>query len=424
MNREARRIGLFSWCFYDWANSAFPTVITTFVFAAYFSQAVAETPEQGTVLWSRALSVAAVIVAVVSPVLGAVADRAGPRKPWVFSFTILSVVFVASLWFIKPAPEYAFAAVACYVVASVAFQFATVFYDAMLPSIAPAGYIGRLSGWGWALGYTGGVSCLLVALLLVRQSDFLPFTLDSTESEHIRSTSLLVALWFTVFSLPLFIFTRDRDRTALTIGKSIRTGVDQLWVTLRGLPQNQPIFRFLIAHMLYTDGLTTLFAFGGIYAAAEFGMAIQDVLVFGVVLNVTAGIGAAAFAWIDDFIGSKRTIVLALLGLILFACALLLVREAWAFWVAGIGLGTFVGPVQAASRSMMARLSPLEQEAQMYGLYALAGKATAFAGPLLLGLAVQFSGSQRIGMATILIFLIAGLGVLLTIRPAEQASTD
>lgn len=412
----SRPIGQFAWCFYDWANSAFATVITTFVFAAYFSQSVASSPEEGAVLWSRGLSIAAIIVALASPVLGAIADQAGPRKPWVLLFTLVSVLFTAFLWFIKPAPEYAVAAILLYIIASVAFQFATVFYDAMLPNVAPAEYIGRLSGWGWALGYAGGVSCLVAALALVKQSDLLPFTLNTTESEHVRSTSLLVALWFALFSLPLFFLTPDRQRSKLTMHACVQSGLGQLITTLRLLPSNPPLLKFLIAHMLYTDGLLTLFAFGGIYAAAEFGMSIQEVLMFGIALNVSAGVGAAIFAWIDDAIGPKRTIKWALIGLILFASAILLVQSKSAFWAIGIGLGIFVGPVQAASRSMMAHLAPKHLEAQLYGLYALSGKATAFAGPLVLGIVVQLSGSQRIGMTTVLIFLGVGLGILLSVR--------
>ena len=186
------------------------------------------------------------------------------------------------------------------------------------------------------------------------------------------------------------------------------------------LRRNPAIARFLIAHMFYTDGLVTLFAFGGIYAAAEFGMKPADILVFGIVLNVAAGAGAAAFAWVDDAIGSKKTIMLALTGLVLSGTGLVLARADWLFWTLAILLGLFVGPAQAAGRSLMARLAPQGIETEMFGLYAMAGKATAFSGPLALGLVVQWSGSQRAGMATVIAFLLCGLIVLISVREPQD----
>ena len=171
--------------------------------------------------------------------------------------------------------------------------------------------------------------------------------------------------------------------------------------------------------MFYRDALNGMYAFGGIYAAAEWGMTAEDILVFGIVLNVSAGAGAAAFSWLDDGIGSKATILLALTGLILFGTGLVLATASWLFWALAIMLGLFVGPVQAAGRSMMARLAPRHMETEMFGLYAMAGKATAFAGPLVLGLVVQWSGSQRAGMASVIAFLLAGALVLLTVREPE-----
>ncbi len=175
--------------------------------------------------------------------------------------------------------------------------------------------------------------------------------------------------------------------------------------------------------MAYTDGLVTLFAFGGIFAAAEFGMGPEDILVFGIVLNVAAGAGAAAFAWIDDAIGSRRTIMLALAGLIVSGCGLVLTWDEWVFWALAVLLGIFVGPAQAAGRSMMARLSPPGIETEMFGLYALAGKATAFVGPFCLGVAVQLTGSQRAGLATVVVFLTIGLLLMFTVKEPDRAVT-
>ena len=398
--------------FYDWANSAFPTVITTFIFAAYFSQAVATTPVDGTVMWSRALTIAALIVAIVSPVLGAIADFSGPRKPWILAFSLGCAVVTAFLWFVQPAPDFVLLALGLYTLASITYQFAIVFYDAMLPDIAPRDLVGRLSGWGWAAGYAGGLVCLVACLWLVKAGGTAVFGLDADLAEPVRATAPLVALWFAVFSVPLFLFTPDRPASKLSFSEATRTGLRHLAGIVGTLRSEPQILRFLLAHMLYTDGLVTLFAFGGIYAAAEFGMEPADILVFGIVLNVAAGAGAAGFAWVDDAIGSKRTIMLALACLILSGAGLVLARADWLFWTLGAILGLFVGPAQAAGRSLMARLAPAGIETEMFGLYALAGKATAFSGPLVLGLVVQLTGSQRAGMASVIFFLLCGLVIL------------
>ena len=417
------RAGLAAWCVYDWANSAFPTVITTFIFAAYFSQAVAATPVEGTVLWSRALTVAGLVVAFASPLLGAIADFSGSRKPWVFAFSLACVALTALLWFVEPTTEFVMPALLLYGLASITYQFAIVFYDAMLPQIAPRHMVGRLSGWGWATGYVGGLLCLVACLWLVTGGGTAVLGLDAAQAEPVRATAPFVALWFAIFSLPMFFLTTDRPATGLSVSAAVRAGFEQLPGIFRILRSNPPIARFLLAHMFYNDGLVTLFAFGGIYAAAEFGMEPADILVFGIVLNVAAGAGAAAFAWVDDAIGSKRTIMLSLAGLIVFGAGLVLARDAWLFWTLAVALGVFVGPAQAAGRSLMARLAPPGIETEMFGLYALAGKATAFAGPLALGLVVQWSGSQRAGMATVIALLLFGFIVLTFVKETRSASS-
>ena len=407
---------LISWCLYDWANSAYPTVITTFVFATYFAKAIAETPEQGTGQISWALGIAGLVVAVTSPPLGAIADRVGVRKPWLAVFTALCVCATALLWYARPAPDYALLALVLLVVSSVAFEFGSVFYNAMLPELAPKAMIGRISGWGWGLGYVGGLLCLAVALIGFVQTDAPWFGVGMDDAANVRATAILAAVWFAVFSLPLFFFASDRPNTGVAFGAAIREGFAVLAQTARKARNFGGIVRFLIARMIYTDGLGTLFAFGGIYAAGTFGMELAEVIQFGIALNVTAGIGAAAFAWIDDKTGAKPVIIIALLALIFFSSAALIVESKLLFWLFGLGLGIFVGPAQAASRSLMARLAPEEMHAEMFGLFAFSGKLTAFLGPIILGRITLAFDSQRAGMATIVVFLVVGLLLLLPVK--------
>ncbi len=412
----AGRRAIAAWCLFDWANSAFPTVIVTFVFAAYFTRAIAETPEEGTWLWGAALSASALAVALISPVLGAIADQGGRRKPWLLVTSLLCIAATAALWMVRPEPMSLWLVLILVALGNMAFEIGQVFYNAMLPEIAPASRIGRVSGWAWGLGYAGGLVCLALSLVLFVQPDPALFGLDRDMAEHVRITGPLAALWFAVFAVPLFIWTPDRPTSGLPVGEAVRGGVRALKRTLQHLREFRNIALFLLARMIYTDGLNTLFAFGGIYAAGTFAMTYEEILIFGIVLNVASGLGAAAFAWLDDWIGPKRTVIIALLGLTAFGAGILLVETKLWFYIFGSLLGALIGPAQSASRSMMARMAPAQMRAEMFGLYALSGKATAFVGPFLVGAVTVAYDSQRIGMATILAFFAVGLVLMLLVR--------
>ncbi|HSR55477.1 MAG TPA: MFS transporter, partial [Alphaproteobacteria bacterium] len=302
------------WCLYDWANSSFPAVILTFVFAAYFTRGVAVNPVEGTGLWGSAITASALAIAVASPVLGAIADRNGPRKPWLAVFTVACIVATAALWFVRPHPDAVLLALVLVAVGNFAFEVAIVFYNAMLPEICPEDRLGRLSGWGWGLGYAGGLVCLAIVLFGFVQSEVPPFGLDRDNAEHVRIAGPVAALWYAVFALPLFLLLPDRVGSGRGALGAVREGFRQLAGTVGALRGRGAILQFLIGRMIYTDGLNTLFAFGGVYAAGTWGMEVEEVILFGIALNLTAGAGAAGFAWVDDWIGAKRTILIALVG--------------------------------------------------------------------------------------------------------------
>ncbi len=418
--RVGRRAVL-SWCFYDWANSPYPTVVVTFVIAAYFTTALSADPETGTALWGAALSISGLAVALTAPVLGAVADQAGRRKPWIAGFAAITALSAMGFWWVKPDPSYAMLALILVVLGNSAFELGQVFYNAMLPEIAARARLGRISGWAWGLGYAGGLACLVLVLVLFVNEDGALVPLDRNSAEHVRIAGPFVGLWFVLFALPLFLYTPDAAPRRIAPGRAITAGLGSLWATLRSLPRQQgSIGRFLLARMIYTDGLNTLFAFGGVYAAGTFAMSFQDILLFGILLNVAAGLGAVVFSWADDRIGAKRTIVISLSGLIGAGTAILTVESQTAFTVLGCIIGVFIGPAQSASRSMMARLAPAQSRAELFGLYALSGKATAFAGPALVASITLLAGSQRVGMAVIPVFFVVGLILLLPLR--EPAS--
>jgi len=412
-----------AWCLYDWANSAFPTVITTFVFGAYFARAVATDSVAGTAQWGYAISLSALAVAIAAPLMGAMADERGPVKPWLFVLTAVCVVATAGLFGVRPDPAYALFALVLVGIANFAFETAGVFYNALLPRVAGPVYLGRVSGWGWGLGYAGGLACLAVALLVLIRADPPPFGLDSAAAEPVRATALLVAVWFAVFSAPLFLLVPDNPPGSTGRRITFRARLGGLSRTLRGLKWRMPVTRFLIAHMIYADGLATLFAFGGIYAAGTFGMDFDELILFGIAINVTAGLGATAFAWIDDRIGPRATILVAIGCLMPLSLALVLVEGKTLFWAFALPLGIFVGPVQAASRTLMARIAPAGRTGEYFGLYALSGKATAFVGPAVLAAVTQVTASQRAGMATILAFFVAGALVLAMVDDPKQRRT-
>ncbi|MCG5243047.1 MFS transporter [Azospirillum doebereinerae] len=416
------RRAIASWCLYDWANSAYNTIITTFVFAVYFANGVIGDPVAGTARWSAAMTVAGVAIALLSPVLGAIADRSGRRKPWMGFFTGLTVLGSAALWWVEPDPSFALFALVCVVVATVAFELANVFYNATLPGLVPPRLLGRVSGWGWGVGYFGGLACLVVALFGFVKAEAPLFGLfglawsDWGPQANIRATALLVAVWYGLFALPYFLWVPDEPSSGRPLGQAVREGIGMLGRTLREAPRYGQAFRFLIASAFYRDGINTITAFGGLFAAGSFGMSFEEIVLFAIALNVVAGTGAVGFAWMDDRAGAKTVILLALAGMTAFGVPLLLATDKLWFWILALGLGAFFGPAQAAGRSMMARLAPPGMTTEMFGLYGLTGRVVGFFGPLLFGLATEAFANQRAGMATVLAFFVVGFGLMLTVR--------
>jgi UMF1 family MFS transporter len=408
-----------AWAVYDWANSSFPTVVSTFVIAAYFAQGIAPDPATGQAQWGWMQSLAAVVIALLSPVLGAVADAGGRRRLMLGLFTMLTAGFTAMIWFARPDPSFATYALVCVALATICFELATVFYNSMLPAVAPPGRLGRVSGFGWGLGYAGGLACLALCLVLLVQPNPSLFGLDRGSAEHVRATALLVAAWLVVFALPVLLALPDPSGPRPGWAESASRGLTEVAALLRTLPRKPRLLRFMLARLFYTDGLNTLFAFGAIYAAGVFGMGIDKILVFGIAMNVTAGLGAAGFALVEDRVGSRRMVLAALAAMIVLGSALLLATtETW-FWILALSLGLFFGPAQAASRSFMARLAPPEEVAAHFGLFALSGRITGFLGPAVLATVTAATGSQRLGMATVVVFLAIGALILATVRERE-----
>ncbi len=404
-----------AWASYDFANSAFPTVVSTFVIATYFTAGVAPNPVAGQAYWGWMQAMVGLAVGLLSPILGAVADAGGRRRGMLLFFTLVTAFATSLIWFVKPEPDYVWPALILVGIASIGFELGTVFYNAMLPGVARPEAMGRLSGIGWALGYVGGLLCLALCLVLLVKPDPALFGLDRGAAEHVRATAVLVGLWLLIFCWPVLLSVRD-PVIRPPVSEAIRQGLEEIVHLVRSLPRHPVLARFLLARLFYTDGLNTLFAFGAIYAAGRFGMGFEEILLFGILLNVTAGVGAFAGGMVEDRLGSRRTVLIALGCIIGIGCGLLLVQGKTGFWVLGAALGLFFGPAQSASRTLMARIAPPAEIGAWFGLFALSGRVTGFLGPALLAAATATFASQQAGMAVVVGLMALGFCLLLTVR--------
>ncbi len=420
---SADRKAIWGWALYDFGNSAFTTLIVTFIYSAVFARRIAADGDAGTAMWANGIALTAIIVAVTSPFLGAMADRGGHRRRYLLISTCIAIMGSALLYF--PLPGQVWFAFIVFLVANIAFELSGVFYNAYLPDLSTPDNIGKISGYGWALGYLGGLVAMAIALVGFIQAETPWFGLGTGEEalfQNERAITLVVAAWFAVFAIPMFRWVPKPARVeSPPLGELLRGTVRQLSVTFREIRRYGQIVRLLIARMIYNDGLVTIFALGPLYAIEVFGFTLTEVLLWGLALNLTAGIGAFAMGFLDDRIGGRKTILISLVGLFIATLwATLAPGEAKSsMFFAGLLVGVFVGPNQAASRSLLGRFVPQEKETEFYGFFAFSGKAIAFMGPLLYGLAITVFGNQRFGVAVTMVFFLVGGLILLGVD--EQA---
>lgn len=441
------RSAVFGWILFDWAAQPYFTLITTFVFAPYFASRVASDPVAGQSSWGYATAAAGLVIAMLSPVLGAIADAGGRRKPWIAAFGVLLVIGSSLMWIGKPGdPSIIVPLLIAYAIATIGVEFATVFNNAMMPTLVPPERIGRLSGTGWATGYVGGILSLVLVLGFMAANPSTGKTLfgltpilglNPAEFEGDRLTGPLTAVWFMIFVLPMFLLTPDHAAKTPARG-AVRQGLQELRETLARLPKTPSLLAFLIANMIYMDGLVSLFAFGGIYAAGTFGWNTIQIGTFGILLAISGTIGAWLGGRLDDRLGPKTVVAGSLVILLGAIAAILLISRDSIFFIPvtppapngglfaapaekaylalGFLIGLAAGPMQAASRTMLIRLAPKDRITQCFGLFALTGKVTAFFGPLLIGIVTDVADSQKAGMAVLLIFFTAGLFLLKRVR--------
>jgi UMF1 family MFS transporter len=440
---------LIGWVLFDWATQPFYTLVVTFLFAPYFVNGFMVDLTRGSALWAYATGIAELIAAALAPVLGAIADASQNRKPWIAFFSVLLVVGLCGLWIATPGrTDLAILVLLAFGLATIGVELATVFTNAMMVSLVSDKKLGTLSGFGWATGYVGGlISLALVAGLLVADPHSgktllgLPpiVPLDAAMREGDRLVGPFSALWYLVFVIPLFLFTPDRAAKPVET-RAVRAGLAQLARSVKELVRHHgQIALFLLARMLYADGLGAVFAFGGIYAATVFGWGAVELGLFGIILTIAGTFGAVMGGLLDDRAGSKRVIALTLLLFIAASIGVLSVDREHVLFVLPVApklpgsapfssvgeqvylafailIGLASGPIQASSRTLLARMCPPGKATEFFGFFSFSGKITAFAAPLMIGVVTHATGSQRIGIATSLGFLIAGLLLLLPVK--------
>ena len=425
-NKNYKRT-IFSWSIYDFANQPFTTITVTFIYSTFFASTIfLGTEEAGVSAWGKAITISSILIALLSPIMGAIADMGGYRKLFLVFWTWVCILFSFLLYL--PQQGDVFSALLFFCIANIGFEMGGVFLNAYLPEIAPKHKIGRISGYGWSFGYVGGLIALAFCFIffVLPDNPLNPITgniLDKSTYEHIRIINVFIAIWFAVFSFPTFIFVKgskvSKNKSKKIISKSFKT----IFSTFKEIKKYKQLVRFLFARIIYNDAIITVIAFGGPYAYTQFGFDMDTngkLMIFGIVLNVFAGIGAFLFGFLDDLIGGKKTIQITNFGfiialLIAFIAPSLENGELY-FWICGILVGTFMGPNQAASRSLMGRMIPSSKENEFYGFFAFSGKATAFLGPLLFTLVIDLTGDMRWSMLMLALMFSVGMYLLNNVK--------
>ncbi len=399
LSKIKNRKEVFAWSLYDFANQPFTTIIVTFIYSAFFVKVIAPNPQIGTAMWANAIAITAIIVSVLSPILGAIADKGGYRKFFLILFTWICAVFSVLLFF--PEAGDVFLALTLFIIANIAFEMGTVFCNSYLPDLSNKENSGSISGFAWGLGFVGGLLALFLSL----------FLFDINNPLELRKMNILAGIWFAIFSIPTFMFLKDRKKEKLT-KKHISDSFSTIRKTFNSITYYKQISQFLIARLFFNDGLVTIFALGGIYAVGTINFTFEEVMLLGIVLNTAAGFGSFLFGYLEDKIGAKRVINISLIVLIIATLIAYFAPESNSpkemFWVAGVLIGLMVGPNQSCSRSLMSQLTPKEKQNEFFGFFALTGKATSFLGPLLFGF-ITLKYSQQMALWVVIILFVVGL---------------
>ena len=431
---------IWGWYFFDWASQPYNTLLITFIFAPYIKDLLGD-GSAAQAVWGYGVGLAGLFIALLAPLLGVIADKAGGRMRFIWLFSLLYVLGSWGLWYAAPNDFNLILVMLSFAIGMIGMEFATIFTNAMLPDLGTEEEIGKISGSGWAFGYLGGLLSLIIMLLLLAEGatgktllGISPlFGLDAAAREGTRSVGPLTAIWYAVFMIPFFLWVKEPPRKAVMgIWEAARTAVPDLRKSLKGLPQQRSMFAYLGSSMFYRDALNGMYVFGGIYAAGMLNWQVIDVGIFGILASITG----ALFAWLggkaDSRFGPKPVITTCVLVLTLVAIGVVMVSRNSvfgipvdaasklpdiAFYFLGALIGAAGGALQSASRTMLVRQANPDQITESFGLYALAGKATSFLAPLSIAVVTDITGSQQLGITPLIGLFMIGLFLLLWVKP-------
>jgi UMF1 family MFS transporter len=400
---------VFVWTLFDFANTSFSIIVVTFLYAVYFKKTVVSSESIGDLYWSISTSIAMLITAFIAPVLGAIADYSTGKKRFLLFFTLLCILGTASLYFIGPGQI--FWGVFIFVLANIGFEAGLVFYDAFLPELtAPKNY-GRVSGYGFGMGYLGSLATLAIVYPFIQAS-------------MIKETFPVAALFFLIFSLPLFFLLKEKRAVVAKTESFVKIGFHRVWGTITHLKSYRNLLTFLIAFFFYIEGVNTVIFFSGNYASTTLGFSDTDLLIFFITVQTTAIIGSVLLGIVADKIGQKKTIVITLFMWLIAVVLAYFVTDEFGFYIVGFIAGAAMGSCQSVSRSLMSKLIPPERKTEFFGFYSFFGKSSAIIGPLTFGLVSYLTGSQRIAIISIAFFFIVGLLILTKVKDPKVAAVE
>lgn len=396
---------IFIWTLFDFANTSFSIVVVTFLYAVYFKKVIAQGQPIGDLYWSIGTSLAMIITAIISPILGAIADYSAGKKRFLLFFTLLCIVATASLFFIGSGNV--FWGITIFIFANVGFEAGLVFYDSFLPEITQPKNYGRVSGYGFAMGYLGSLATLAIIY---------PFI----QSDMIRESFPVAAFFFLIFSLPLFIYLRDNRKIVTDHQSFINIGISRVWSTISHLKNYKNLATFLLAYFFYIEGVNTIIFFSGNYASTTLGFSETELLIFFLTVQTTAIFGSVILGILADSIGQKKTIIITLIMWLITVLIAYLVQDKTGFYIVGLIAGAAMGSSQSTSRSLMSKLTPVDKKTEFFGFYSFFGKSSAVVGPLVFGMVSFISGDQRLAIFSIGFFFLVGLFILLKVEDPKE----
>lgn len=426
--RDREKFRVFVWTLFDFANTSYSIVVVTFLYAVYFKQTVVQGKPIGDLYWSIGTSVSMFITALIAPVLGAIADYSAGKKRFLLFFTLACIISTSLLYFINSGDV--FLGLVLFVIANVGFEAGLVFYDAYLPEITSPKNYGRVSGYGFAMGYLGSLTTLALIYPFIKM-------------QMIRETFPISAIVFLVFAIPIFIFIRDNRKKVERTESFFKIGTSRVFNTITHLKNYKNLSLFLLSFFFFIEGVNTVIYFSGNYATTTLHFSLEELIIFFLIVQSTAIIGSLIFGFIADSYGQKKSLVVSIWIWIFTILLAYLTSNAkssiiislsdtlnmqveelmrYSFYVVGLLAGSVMGATQSTSRSMMSKLTPFDKKTEFFGFYSFFGKSSAILGPLVFGYVSFISGEQRLAILTISVFFIVGLVILNFVKDPKMRS--